>query len=326
MTAPLVLHKMATPSRHPNTATTSAAIAAIRKKLLPSTLNEVCKNVKEIFGSLDVHLTTSEISYNQVREHIVVCRKIKAYDENTGPTDTIRLVIDDNLQYVVYVYSQVFMRDNLSVPDDIKEVSILKQMADPDWLVCPGVCNYSTYQTSIGYDVKGVVSVLLPLDTARHEDCRKFFQRQKGQKSRLCQSCMSLKDYLASRKRNHDSLTKDDKSRHQEATSKVSFDYLSPASKKKRLVKMRSEISSLQENAKRSVEKMVYLELNRDNDDEVSKLIRSIVSSEAGQAEIDRILSEAEDTGKGRGLLLKSIWESDVSKFNTDQATNGKVL
>ena len=71
-------------------------------------------------------------------------------------------------------------------------------MANPNWIVCSGVSNYSSYKLSIGFDTKGIVAVPLPHDTVCHSDCCKFFEKTKMQRSDVYKVCLSLKCYLAS--------------------------------------------------------------------------------------------------------------------------------
>lgn len=49
--------------------------------------------------------------------------------------------------------------------------SVLGEMNDACWSVCRGVCNYSQYKSSIGYDIKRVKLACWPPDTARDNDC-----------------------------------------------------------------------------------------------------------------------------------------------------------
>ena len=61
--------------------------------------------------------------------------------------------------------------------------------------------------------------------------------------------------------------------------------------------------------------------------EELFELIRSIKSSEDGQRALQSIYQEADSTGAGKGDVLKSIWEhdvSDVTQFHKDQEQNSE--
>jgi hypothetical protein len=66
-----------------------------------------------------------------------------------------------------------------------------------------------------------------------------------NQNSLVCESCISLKYYLAKQIWKHDNESPQTHSKCQNASSSVSFDYLSPRSKKARVVSMRNEIRGL---------------------------------------------------------------------------------
>lgn len=131
-------------------------------------------------------------------------------------------------------------------------------MSNKLFYVCPGISSYSTYRNSIARDPSNVVHVVLPQDTVRHANCIKLYEKASTQKSLMCKSCLSLKHYLAQRKRKHNSLSSDTIEYCQKSTSSVSFDCLTPESKKIRLTNMKKEISSL----KRTYSEMDRLELN----------------------------------------------------------------
>ena len=64
-----------------------------------------------------------------------------------------------------------------------------------------------------------------------------------------------------------------------------------------------------------------------EQNDKLFELIRSIKKSEDGQRELQSIFREADSTGAGKGDILKSIWEQDVSdmtQFYKDHEQNGK--
>ena len=75
------------------------------------------------------------------------------------------------------------------------------------------------------------------------------------------------------------------------------------------------------------MDKICHLQLNDDQAQEVAKLIHTKSTTEAGRGELEKIFTEAEQFGKGKGYTVKSMWESEISSmeyFNEDQLTNCK--
>ena len=275
--------------------------------------------MKEQFGSLEVRLSTTESE-----RYLTITRKMMVFDERAGPMDTIQLVIDSKLQYTVYLYCRVTeINGSLSVPEDIRQLPVINNMVNSNWIVCAGVSEYSKYRSSIGFDVKGVVAVSLPPDSVQHKDCSKFFEKSKTQKSKICKACLSLKYYLSSRKRKYDAMTSFDRQKRQETSSHVPYDNLSPDSKKLRLSNLRYELSSARNKIRRLNQRIARIDLNEEQDKELSQLVQCISSSDAGQQELDRIFQEADDTSSGKGAMLKNLWDNDVGTFYDDQRKNG---
>ena len=55
------------------------------------------------------------------------------------------------------VYEHLFKEGTMQVTLTNPELqSVLGEMNDSCWSVCRGVCNYSQYRSSIGYDIKRV--------------------------------------------------------------------------------------------------------------------------------------------------------------------------
>jgi acetolactate synthase small subunit len=67
---------------------------------------------------------------------------------------------------------------------------------------------------------------------------------------------------------------------------------------------------------------MSFFQLNEEQDSEMVKLIKAVSNTEAVKKELATIFNEAEESGKGRGYKLKSIWKADVSNFSEDQLKN----
>ena len=67
--------------------------------------------------------------------------------------------------------------------------------------------------------------------------------------------------------------------------------------------------------------------MNDKQSDKIAELVKSIDSSGHGQHALKVIFQEADKAGEGKGEILKSIWEQDVSdmkQFYQDQKQNGK--
>lgn len=64
---------------------------------------------------------------------------------------------------------------------------------------------------------------------------------------------------------------------------------------------------------------MARVELNEEQDRELSHLVQSISSSDAGEEELGKIFQEAEEVSSGKGATLRNVWENDVSIFDDDQ-------
>ena len=58
------------------------------------------------------------------------------------------------------------------------------------------------------------------------------------------------------------------------------------------------------------------------SDEIIAELVKSIDSSDHGQHALEVVFQEADKAGEGKGDILKSIWEQDVSdmkQFYQDQ-------
>ena len=92
---------------------------------------------------------------------------------------------------------------------------------------------------------------------------------------------------------------------------------------------MRKAIGDLRSLVKRTMSRVEKLSLNDEQNSELCTLVQSIQESCEGQDELQKNYSEAEKTKEGRGAIIKSLWENDVSElsqFMQDQKFNGKIL
>ena len=298
---------------------------ALRRKLCSQHLPVIdyMENLlKENISSLDVSIDTVETSPNQLSHVLTIARKVKIYFESTGPLDAVKMVIDSNLCYCVYIFCEVLIRDQLSAPHEITSLPVLQQIKnESEWTVCHGVSSFSSYNQ---YCTKDAVHMVLPHDSVRHIDCSRLF-KSTSNKSVACHSCQSLKYYLTSRKRRYDALSEEDLSQRQSSSSTVPIDYLSPVSRTKRVHNMRRTISQLQR--KLHSINQVTVELRDEQNDEMMQLVKGITESENGQTELKKIYEEADTmVGDGRGAALKHIWSNDVEMFYKDQSRCGKFF
>lgn len=71
-----------------------------------------------------------------------------------GPHDTLWLVVDCGGKYKVLVYDRILEEGDINSPS---VSTILIQMNELSWIICPGVNEYDSFKGSIGYDKKGLV-------------------------------------------------------------------------------------------------------------------------------------------------------------------------
>ena len=173
---------------------------------------------------------------------------------------------------------------------------------------------YDSFKSAIGYDIKGVTVRSWPPNTVCDAQCQIWYHKS---------VCTQLKWKLTARKREHKSLSATEKGQWSEATSKYPFDYLSPKSQQLKVQNMRRAIGDLNMLVKRTVSKIERLSLTDEQNFEISELVQSIQCSSEGQR---NIYSEAEQSGEGRGSILRALWENDfsnMSQFVLDQKSNG---
>ena len=252
---------------------------------------------------------------------------MKCYDDDMGPYDAVRLVVEEDGSYKLLVYDKLLEENTVQAPFSSSSVIVpLDRLANRTWTVCPGIKGYSAYKTSIGYDLKRAVTDNCPPNSARDCECTIVYDQLSTRKSLLCSSCISLKWQLTKRKKEHDEMTTTERLRRQSSGSKVAFDVLSPSSKRARLDNMRKTIHQLQSKVEYYSEKIERLSTNEVQNKEIGELVSSIVSTPHGHQQLCEILTEAERKHEGLGSVLKGIWEKDVSdwhQFQSDQEKNG---
>ena len=91
-------------------------------------------------------------------------------EECIGPHDGMQLIVCDDGKYKFMVYEYLLKEGTVGTSMKHSEVvSLLAQMNDSSWVVCPGIAEYSQYRSAIGYDINRVKSSCWPPNTDR--DC-----------------------------------------------------------------------------------------------------------------------------------------------------------
>ena len=197
----------------------------------------------EDYFSLNADVVTADAGKNRIQNFLIVTRKLKSYDDDIGPYDAVRLVVNEDGCYRLLAHDSLLEDSTISTPFHTSSVvDILNKLSDCTWVVCLGIKGYSVYHTSIGYHLNRVVLKKCIPDTARDHECAIMYQQQSRRCSPVCSKCMSLKWQLARRKREHDDLTLSERATRQSTSSNVPFDILSPVSKKARVESMRKSI------------------------------------------------------------------------------------
>lgn len=120
---------------------------------------------------------------------MVVCRRIKRYSESTGPFESFKFVIGDDLHYTVYILIEIFAQGQVLAPDDVLSLENFQRLVkESQWFICHGVANASLYQRCSSKDA---IHMHLPPDSVRHKDCERLFHPT-STKSSMCQPCVSL--------------------------------------------------------------------------------------------------------------------------------------
>ena len=315
---------------HPLAVTTvSSQTRSILKKSLLGHAYELFDRISDLvkaeYSSLSATVVAAEED-DKIRDYLLICRNIKTYIAEVGPHDALRLIIDTDGNYRLLVYNQLLQEGAVTITDFSCLSQIAEKMNDKTWVICVGVQQYSTYKSSIGYDLAPVNTTDHPPNTARHKECLYAFYK-KSKKSQLCEKCLSLKWRLSERKRSHDGYTTDQRLKRQRSDSPVPFCVLSPASKKARLESMQEKIFKFHVQTSHLESRVERTQIDETQNAELLEFVGSLHTSDIGQSVLRDIYHEADESGDGRGDTLKKIWESDVSdleRFKSDQLNNSK--
>ncbi len=311
---------------------------AARREGLIGIVGPLQDQVKQLIEETPAYKSTllaevmrANVGNNMVRNFLVISKKLKSYDEQTGPYDASKVVVTEDGKYKFLAYHQNLQEGSISVPISSSSiVDSLDKLASSTWIVCEGIRQYSSYKASIGFDLERVLPQSSLPDSVRDRNCMMLFQCSDKSKATLCSKCSSLKWLLSTRKRTHDAMTPSQISERQSTSSNVPFDVLSPSSKKARIYNMRKSIKSLKFRASYYSEKVErFVSGDEVQNSDIGKLVESIVTSKMGREKLQEVYSEADAFHEGLGGVVKQVWEEDYSdwhQFNKDQETNSKLV
>lgn len=263
---------------------------------------------------------------NKLADYLVASRRTMIDDERIGPHDGVRLIVYDDGRYKFLVYEHLLKEGTIQPMVQIEVTSLLAQMNDSRWTMCPGITEYSQYKCAIGYDIHRVKICCWPPDRARDCECAIWYRKEGSRQSDLCEKCVRLKWQLVARRKSHGNLSPTEKLKRQSASSKYPFEYLSPRSKKIKLGHLRQSIADIRQRASEKVNLVDRHSLPTEQSDEICEMVSTIQQNEEGQHQLQQIFTEADQSGEGRGELLKEIWDRDVAdmeQFFQDQKSNG---
>ena len=246
------------------TPTRKAVRETVEARRGQSLLDEVHSFVQERYPDkkLDTCIVEAQSS-NEVKQYVLISRRMKYDDDIVGPHDARRLAVGETGEYRLSSYDKSLEEGQLVSPVEGSDLpKVMEKLIDQKWVVCPGVKTYSSYKASIGYDMKRVTTCNWPPDTARDCECTVLFEKSPTQKSTLCKQCTSLKWRLSCRKREHDKISDEHRLKRQQSSSTVPFSVLSPESKKARVTNMRREIITLRTQAKYTAQKIERISVN----------------------------------------------------------------
>lgn len=292
-------------------------------------LEKLKDKISDCFKNMESRIVVVENANGGVDEYLEVALKRKVIDPNFGPLDGFKIIFD-KFCFKVHFFTELLEEGTVIDVECVANLRILQKLNSSSACVCLGISEYSEYRQRIGFDSKNVVQVSLPSNTVRHVNCEQLCKPKANVLKTFgcCEPCSSLKWYLMRLKRKHDpeAAPKDhDTSQslpyHQQSSSVIPFDFLSPKSKKARMVNVKKENKVLKVKLARLRTQMESnaLAVNDDQSKEITELVTAITSTEAGQRELEKIFDEVVKIGR----LLRSIWDSDTADFYHDQIVNG---
>ena len=70
----------------------------------------------ECYRSLETQVVTAEYDFNELRRYILVTRRVKCYDDDMGPYDAVRLVVEEDGSYKLLVYDKLLEENTVQAP------------------------------------------------------------------------------------------------------------------------------------------------------------------------------------------------------------------
>ena len=212
-----------------------------------------------------------EIVGKSGKPFLVVVKKQKATLSDDVPFDDVRLVVDANGEYRLFVYHFELVRRgpiNIKQPEQLRNA--LSEVAENR--PCPGVDIKITDQQD--YLSSEVEEQTLPWRRVLSRNCARVIKNAESESGRKCRSCYKMEQKLSERLKQKKSLTQEDVKSRQSASSKVRFSCLSPKSQSKRLRNMQQSRKNMAKQVRRYRKKFSVL-LSDTHSYDMDKLMES---------------------------------------------------
>ena len=90
----------------------------------------------------------------------MVSRKVKEFSDLLGPYEGVRLMVESDESYKLYVYDCINEQGScLGVINS--ENTVLSKLNDGDTVCCPGVAGYSCYKSALGFDLLATFHLII---------------------------------------------------------------------------------------------------------------------------------------------------------------------
>lgn len=139
----------------------------------------------------------------------------------------------------------------------------------------------------------------------------------------MCVNCKTLYHDLSAIKKRAAAASPDHKDKWTDPSFTHPLKYLSPASHSKKLKEKGMEVGKLRKALQMHESSPFNVDLSNEHDIELQQLVTAIDNN--GQADLEAIFQEAENSGEGCGDTLREFWERDVTErkqFFEDQLKN----
>lgn len=257
-----------------------------------------------------------EVVERSGKPSLVVVKKRKASLSDDVPFDDVRLVVDANGEYRLFVYHFELVRRgtiNINQPGQLRNA--INEVVENR--PCPGVDTRITGQQD--YLSSEVEEQTLPWHRVLSRNCARLIKNAQCESGRKCRCCYKTEQKLSERLNQKKSLTEEDVRSRQSVSSKVRFSCLSPKSQSKRLKNMRQSRKNMTKQVKRYRKKFSVL-MSDTHSSDLDKLMERVESTPMGRKEFEKCVAEADSLRPGAGQVLREIWDSDKVNFRKDQA------